>query len=73
MTNEEMVIEYLKEQGSITSWEAFQHLFVTRLSAIIYNLKKQGYSFSDVREQHTNKYGKTKTFKRYYLRSSNNG
>lgn len=37
------VLQYLQEHGSITSMEAIQHFGATRLSAIVFNLKKQGY------------------------------
>jgi len=37
---------YLKKYGSITSLEAFRDLGNTRLSATIYNLRKDGYRIS---------------------------
>lgn len=41
-SNSALVIEYMNEHGSITSMEAFEHLNVTRLSGVIWSLKKQG-------------------------------
>lgn len=44
------VLEYLKEYGSITqlqSWELFK---ASRLSSIIFNLKKYGYKITSVPE-----------------------
>lgn len=35
------VEEHLKKHGSITSWEAIQNYKATRLSAIIFNLRKK--------------------------------
>lgn len=43
-TQKEEVLEYLKNNKKITILEAIYGLGVTRLSAIIYNLKKDGYN-----------------------------
>lgn len=65
MTQEEKVLEFIKENGSITSLQAFRRLGVTRLSAKIYNLRGK-YDIKD-------KYIKVKTrdgstyVKKYYL------
>lgn len=40
--NHGRVYEHLKKQGHITSKEAFELFGATRLSAIIYNLRKRG-------------------------------
>jgi hypothetical protein len=37
------VLEHLEKFGSITSWEAIENYGATRLSAIIYNLRDEGY------------------------------
>lgn len=37
------ILEHLMVHGSITSWEAIQKYRITRLSAVIYDLKKMGY------------------------------
>ena len=42
-TKTNQVKEHLLERGSITSWEAIQLYRATRLSAIIFNLRKAGY------------------------------
>ena len=34
---------WLEDKGNITSWEAIQHFRATRLSAIIFELRKEGY------------------------------
>lgn len=39
-TKMNMVLEHLKKHGSITSWEAITKYSVTRLSAVIFALKK---------------------------------
>ncbi len=42
-TQEDMVLGYIKQHGSITSWEAFMNLKITRLSGRIYDLRDRGY------------------------------
>ena len=41
MNKSRAVEEHLKKHGSITSWEAIQKYRATRLSAIIFNLRKK--------------------------------
>lgn len=67
MTQQQAVLNYIKDFGSITSWQAFSDLGVTRLSAYIYNLKGLGYRFkiSDIKKK--NRYNKTVTFNKYEL------
>lgn len=43
-TQKEEILEYLKNNKKITILEAIYQLGVTRLSAVIYNLKKDGYN-----------------------------
>ena len=38
------VLFHLQKYGSITSWDAIQLYKATRLSAIVFNLKEEGYS-----------------------------
>lgn len=68
MTQNEMIYDYLKKKGSITTYEAFTELFITRLSARIYDIKKM-YNLSIKEEWITkkNRYGKTCSFKKYIL------
>ena len=69
MTQTEMVLEYLKENGSITTWEAYSKLFITRLSAKIYDLKNlYGYQFDEEWITKKNRYGRKVTFKKYILK-----
>ena len=69
MTQNEMVYDYLKKKGSITTYEAFTELFITRLSARIFDIKKM-YNL-DIKEEwitKKNRYGKTCSFKKYILK-----
>lgn len=69
LTQEERVLEYIKEFGSITTWEAFADLGITRLSAKIFDLDKLGYKFDRKTEISTNRYGKKVHYTRYSLRT----
>lgn len=68
MTQEERVLEYIREFGSITTWDAFADLGITRLSAKIFDLDKDGYRFDRTTECTTNRYGKSVHYTRYSLR-----
>lgn len=67
VTQQDRVLRYLKDNGSITSWEAIKEFGATRLSAIIYNLKKKGYDFGEEWVSTVNRYEEPVTFKKYIL------
>ena len=71
MIQEQRVLEYMKKNDGITSLEAFQYLGITRLSAKIFNLKKQGYLITSEMQQGENRYGEMTHFKRYMLNEGN--
>ena len=69
MTQIEAVIKYLEENGSITTFESYSKLFITRLSAKIWELKhKLGYDFDEQWITKKNVYGNTCSFKKYILK-----
>ena len=43
MSQHDIVLEHLKEHGSIASMEAFTKYYITRLSAVIFDLRADGY------------------------------
>ena len=43
MNQTEQILHYLRQGNKITSWEAIHKFRATRLSAIIYNLRRYGY------------------------------
>ena len=61
------VLDYIQKHGSITSMQAFEYLGVTRLSAVVYNLKEKGYNIISEPEQVKTRYGATATISRYSL------
>ena len=63
-TKVSQVLEYLQEHGSITSWEAIDLFGATRLSAIIFNLRKHHVIDSETQSV-TDKLGYTTTFTKY--------
>ena len=67
MGKKERLLEYMKENGSITSFEAFSELFDTRLSDTIFRLEKDGYKFKRECVRKLGYQGKEITFYRYSL------
>lgn len=61
------VLWHLKKYKSITSWEAIIKYKATRLSAIIFEMKKRGYEFYTVREENPET---GSNYARYYLVAS---
>lgn len=45
------ILQYMKENGSITSLDAFHHIGCTRLSGRIFDLKKMGYTIDKTMEE----------------------
>jgi hypothetical protein len=48
LTKSEMVRIHLEQHKQITSWDAIKLFKATRLSAIIFNLRKKGYDINSV-------------------------
>ena len=63
MTQRQQVLRHLQENGSITSWEAIMKFHATRLSGIIYSLRKVGYPIGSTMESSNGKH-----YTRYSLR-----
>lgn len=61
------VINYIRQFGSISSWEAYSDLGITQLGARIDQLKKEGHEFRTEWESSTNRFGERTDYKRYYL------
>lgn len=70
MTQTQAVLEWLQSNASISSMEAIQNFGATRLSAIIFNLKRKGYNIETVMVDGRDRFGNPTRFARYYLRSS---
>lgn len=70
MTKTQAVLDWLKTHASISSMEAIQSFGATRLSVIIFNLRKRGYNIETVRCEGTDRFGNPMRYARYYLRNS---
>ena len=68
MTQESRVLKYIKQFGSITSYQSFLDLGVTRLSDKIFTLKKKGHEFEAEFVKVKNRYGEEIKYKKYMLK-----
>tara|TARA_R100001443_G_scaffold29985_3_gene43463 strand:- start:282 stop:566 length:285 start_codon:yes stop_codon:yes gene_type:complete len=59
------VLWHLKTHGSITSYEAIREYGATRLSAIIFNHRKDGYEINSIPLKKKTRFGKTTTIAKY--------
>lgn len=65
------VLRHLLSKGTITSMEAFELYGATRLSAIIFNLRKD-YDIDTLDMECTDRYGHTCHFAKYRMRGAKN-
>lgn len=63
----EMILDYIKEMGSITQKDAYREFGCMRLSAQIYNLRGQGIPIKTTLETSRNRFGHTSCYARYSL------
>lgn len=66
-TQRERVIQYMRENGSITRLDSCTKLFIFELSARIVELERRGWVFDKIRETVKNTYGESKSFTRYRI------
>lgn len=57
ITQRDRVLQYIRENGSITAWEASKEIGCLQLSARLCELKKRGYNFAKKRIHSVNRYG----------------
>lgn len=62
------ILEHLKSKGSITSIEAFEKFGATRLSAVVFNLRKDGFAIKSEKMNGQNRFGEKVNFVRYELK-----
>ena len=67
MTQKKRVLDYMRKHGSITSTEAFEQLGVTRLSAVVFDLRAQGVAIESQTERGRNRFGERTSYSRYIL------
>ena len=67
VTQRDRVLQYIREFGSITSWQAYAELGCTQLATRISELKKLGYKFSTTRVKTDNRHGDKTHYDEYRL------
>lgn len=63
----ELIVDYIREHGSISNLEAITELSVGRLASRIYDLKKAEIPVYGKTVKEKNKNGRFVTYTRYYL------
>lgn len=72
MTKTEKVKTHLENVGHITSLEAIELYGATRLSAIIFTLRKRGMNIDSERIDFTDRFGTPAHFAKYIFRGESN-
>lgn len=67
MTQKKAIVQYCIDNGSISSWEAYQHLGITQLATRISELKEKGYVFDKTTETKEGRYGRKVHFDHYKI------
>lgn len=67
-TKTNKVKEHLEKNGSITTWEAISLYGATRLSAIIFNLRKRGYIIDNNWQENIDRNGNKTKYVKYELK-----
>ena len=69
MNQREKIIDYIRQFGSITPFEAFRDLGITKLATRISELIRDGYPVEKSFETSKNRYGDPVRYMRYSLRA----
>lgn len=64
-SQKQMVLDYIREFGSITPADAFRDLGITRLAAVVFALRDDGHDIHKEREHAFNRYGQKVRYARY--------
>lgn len=67
MTQCERIIDYMERFGSITTFEAFSELGITRLASRIHDLTEDGYQIEREMITRKNRLGDYVSYKKYWL------
>lgn len=68
VTQRDRVLQYIKDFGSITSWQAYAELGCTQLATRIRELKDRGFEFTKTRVNTKNRYGDKTHYDEYRLK-----
>lgn len=72
-TQNERILDYIAEFGSITQYEALRDLGVMRLASRISDLKNKGYNITSKMETVKNRFGEKCSVKRYSMEKEGSG
>ena len=67
MTQQDMILRYMQDEGSITPLDALREFGCMRLGARIFDLRRRGIGIARVMEHRENRYGKRVQYARYFL------
>ena len=67
ITQDDRILKHLKENDGITTWLAIKEYGVTRLSAVIFRLRKRGFNIKNEWVYARNRYGEPVHFAKYKL------
>lgn len=67
MTQHNLILSYLKKFHTISPYEAFRDLGITKLATRISEMKQIGYKFSDTWAEDVNRFGESVRYKVYSL------
>lgn len=70
MSQNERIIDYLNEHGSITQAEAMNALGCYRLGARIWDIKRRGVKIRRMMESGINRFGDRTVYARYYMEAN---
>ena len=73
LTQNELILEYLDQFGSITALEAMRDLGIMRLASRISDLRSDGYSITSEMETVENRFGDKTRIARYRLEGDTDG
>lgn len=65
VSQKKMVLDYIREFGSITPIDAFRDLGITRLSAVVFNLREDDHDIEKAIETGKNRFGNRTRYARY--------
>ena len=68
MNQVEQIIQYLKDFGSITTYDSFIDLGITRLASRMYDIRQMGIELEEEWLTKKNRYGKPVSYKKYMLK-----
>lgn len=71
-TQNERIIEYIKEHGGITQLEASEFLGVQRLPSRVFDLKTLGFPIASKYVKGKNRFGEPCHYKMYFLKEGAN-